>query len=382
MHTLVAPFLIFGLASAMYCCRDFDVPMSFVAPHVPPNFPPFENHYQSVAFLNAISARNVASAPSPFGEPANITVEATIAAQYCTPNNQKPTVVQVLTHGLGFDHTYWDFGGPGSEYNYVEAATAAGYATLSYDRLGNGKSSIKNPYSTQQLGVEVAVVATLTTLLREGGLSRMAGIEITVPVKVVHVGHSFGSAITHALVGSAPSLSDAAVLTGYSTVFTWTTEFAVSTGFHIAKEIDPARFSAYAGTGWLTWADELGNQYGFFHYPAFSPDVLAQAEAGKFPFAIGELLTGAGAGKAPAWTGPLLVCLSSALERLILPLASKKVNQLTNIIRLQLISGEYDQIFCGSWCHGVLSQAKPFFPNASVSSPPLPALACGMQRRC
>ena len=38
---------------------------------------------------------------------------------------------------VGFDHTYWNFGGNGSENNYVESAIAAGRSVLIYDALGS-----------------------------------------------------------------------------------------------------------------------------------------------------------------------------------------------------------------------------------------------------
>lgn len=301
---IAAAVFLSGLAAASYSCIELDVPVSFTAPSYPLTFPPFEDHYQTVNFLDLITQRNAASLPSPVGDPVNITVDATIKAFYCTPAGQKPQVVQVLTHGLGFDHTYWDFGGPGSEYNYIDAATSAGYATLSYDRLGNGESTIKNPYTVQQLGVETGVAVTLTTLLRTGKLSR----KIPIPSKVVHVGHSYGSAISSTLIANAPSLSDGVVLTGYSTVSTYGSQFAISSNLHIAHE-NQDRLSAYKSNGWLTWGDELANQYSFFHYPAFDPAVLAEAEAKKFPFAVGEFLTGSAPPPADAFKGPVMVSL-------------------------------------------------------------------------
>jgi pimeloyl-ACP methyl ester carboxylesterase len=298
--------MLAAVAYASYSCVEFDVPLSFDAPHAPALFPPFQDHYQSVAFLNGVTSRTATLGASPFGAPENITVDVTIAAFYCTPVGKKPTTVQVLTHGLGFDHSYWDFGGPRSEYNYIESATAAGYATLSYDRMGNGKSTIKNPYNVQQLGTETGVVIALTTLLRSGGLSKPAGHKIPVPKTVVHVGHSFGSSITQTLAATAPSLSDGIVLTGYSGTGGGVNLFAASSNFHIAKENDPQRLAAYKSNGWLTWGDELANQYSFFHYPNFDPEVLAKAEATKWPFAVGEPLTSVYE-QADGWTKPLMV---------------------------------------------------------------------------
>lgn len=232
------PFLFMAIANAAYTCVDFIVPVSFTAETFPLDIPEFQDHYQSVAFLTALSSRDPLG--SPFGSPVNTSLDVNIAAQYCTPNGHKgvksPKNVQLLTHGLGFDHTYWDFGGPESEYNYIKTATEAGFATLSYDRVGTGQSTVTDPYTESQLGVEVTVAATLTTLLREGKLSSIAGCHIPIPSKLFHgtlfhyiglcrelttvniiVGHSYGSAISSTLAGVSPALSDGVVLTGYST---------------------------------------------------------------------------------------------------------------------------------------------------------------------
>lgn len=306
-RAILPPLLVVGVANAAYTCVDFTVPMSFTFESLTPVFPKFENHYQTVAFLNAVSARNAASAPSPFGDSVNITMDVEIATRYCYPTHgDKSSVVQVLTHGIGFDHEYWNLEGPDSEYNYIKTATDAGYSTLSYDRIGSGKSTITDPYTHQQIGAEVAVLATLTTLLREGKLSKLAKTHIPTPSKVAHIGHSYGSSISETLVGAAPSLSDCVVLTGWTSFSIYGIAFAISSNLHIAAETDPDRFGNLS-KGYLTWGDELANQYSFLHYPNFDPEVLRKAEANKMPFAISEFLTAFGT-PSHAWNGPLLVC--------------------------------------------------------------------------
>lgn len=42
----------------------------------------------------------------------------------------------IPSHSVNFDHSYWNFGGPGSQYNYVEAAIESGHAIFIFDRLG------------------------------------------------------------------------------------------------------------------------------------------------------------------------------------------------------------------------------------------------------
>ena len=305
-----------GVATASFSCVNFDVPMSFEAPLLVPTFPRFKSHYDTVQFLNDLSVRPAGQSGSPWkATPVNISVDVTVAAQYCYPSEYTSGVVQVLTHGVGFDHSYWHFGGPSSEYNYVKAATEAGYATLTYDRIGTGNSTKTDPYTTQQLGTGVEVLGILTTYLWKGGLSKLAKRHIAIPSKVAHVGHSFGSVISETFVGSSPSSSDALVLTGFSVLGQFGTDFLISTDLHIANEADPERFGDL-GNGYLTWGDELSNQYSFLTWPYFDPAVLRQAEATKWPFAIGDVLT-AFATKQPNYNGPLLVCIISIHFRAI-----------------------------------------------------------------
>ena len=173
------------LAAASYSCINFDVPMSFEAPSPPPNFPRFENHYETVHFLNDLTARNALSGPPLYGSPVNISVDVTVAAQFCFPPSHTSGTVQVLTNDIGFDHHYWDFGGPNSEYNYILAATSAGYSTLSYDHISTGISTKTDPYTSQQLLIEAQVLHTLTTLLHDGELSKLADRHIFRPKKKV-----------------------------------------------------------------------------------------------------------------------------------------------------------------------------------------------------
>ncbi|KAK3117589.1 hypothetical protein LTR53_000914 [Teratosphaeriaceae sp. CCFEE 6253] len=335
MHRSTAAFVALLGAATAYRCESFFTNVTVTTLSYQPAFPPFENHYQSVTFLNNLAVRNSSKTVSPFKGAVNITETFSISADYCTParpRHTSPVDVQVLTHGLGFDKSYWDFGGASSQYNYIRTATAAGFATLSYDRIGNGHSSIVDPYAIQQLQIELAVLEALTTKLREGMLASC----VPKPTgKVLHVGHSYGSILSHALVAAAPALSDGIVLTGYSTSAAFQGEFLINTGFHLARENQPERFGN-CSTGSLTWPDELANQFSFLTYPYFDPAVLAYTEAHKYPFSLGEILTGSVMSfNASAFTGPVL-----------------------------MISGDTDLIFCGSDCVGILEQAAPLFAAA------------------
>jgi len=245
------------------------------------------------------------------GKPVNISTTFDIGVTYCSPHGygNKSGIVQLLTHGIGFDRSYWNLDG---ENNYKAAAAALGYSVLFYDRLGVGLSSKPDPYTTIQVPVELAILTSLTTLLRSGKISP----KIPIPAKVVHVGHSYGSQLSNALVASRPELSDGVILTAYSHNTTWQRWFQIATAWHLASENQPARFGNIS-SGFLTWGDKFSNQYIFLKYPFFDPAVLASAEAGKQPFTVGELLTFPLAPVlAPRFAKPVMVRAISLLREL------------------------------------------------------------------
>jgi pimeloyl-ACP methyl ester carboxylesterase len=273
------------------------------APSYPPILPPLTNGYEATELLLEAEKRDAnPNTTLLLGKPVNISATYSIGATYCPPTNKSSGIVQLLSHGIGFDRSYWNLDG---ELNFKAAAVASGYATLFYDRLGTGLSSHPDPYTTVQVPTELAILVELTKLLKDGKISP----KIPKPKKIVHVGHSYGSMLTNALVAIAPDLSDGIILTGFSHVYTYQRWFAISTGFHLASTNQPARFSNLS-TGYLTWGDKYYNQYSFLKYPYFDPAVLDKAEAGKQPFTVGQLLTFILAPvSAPGFAKPVLVSI-------------------------------------------------------------------------
>lgn len=282
------------LAAPAYTCKTFfvQVPVANVTQVVPPFDYPLPNGYATTQFALLASVRDPATVNPKLQ---NFSGTFNINAEYCTPNKKGPraSTVQLLTHGLGFDHKYWDFRLPttpkDTQYSYVTTAMANGYSTLAYDRLGCGLSSVPDPYLVVQAPIELTVLATLTGILRQGGLKAHG---IAPPKKVIHVGHSWGSELSNALAAlpEGNELSDAVVLTGFSHQFQYQGYFVASTAFHTAAENQPARF-ANRSTGYVTWGDKYANQYAFMQYPYFDPAVLEYAESTKFPQSIGEFIT-------------------------------------------------------------------------------------------
>ena len=222
-----------------------------------------------------------------------------IGATLCVPaNNTKPSAVQFLTHGVGFDRSYWNFA-PG--YSYVDIAAQSGYATFFYDRLGVGMSSKPDPIATIQAPLEVEIADQLATMLRNGKFSNMAFSH------VIGVGHSYGSIISQAITAQSPSTLDAAILTGFSINATALPLFISALNLALANQNQPHRFSGLSN-GFIVSDTIISNQIGFFRSPGFDPNILSQAEATKGTTTFGELFTTlAVTGPANSFDGPVAV---------------------------------------------------------------------------
>src|SRR6202012_4029626 len=84
--------------------------------------------------------------------------------------------------------------------------------------LGSGSSEKPDAYKIVQGPLEVEVLRVLTEMVREGSLIADSNSPTThLPAfdKIVHVGHSFGSAVTLALLAEYGNLSSAAISTGF-----------------------------------------------------------------------------------------------------------------------------------------------------------------------
>jgi pimeloyl-ACP methyl ester carboxylesterase len=181
----------------------------------------------------------------------------------------------------------------------VDYVLSRGYHTLSYDRLGFGNSSHGDAKNEIQAFLEVEALAQLTRMVRNGKMCH-----IKTPTKIVHVGHSFGSAQTVALSAMYPNLSDALVLTGYSTSADYMPMFLSGANFQQARLNGKNRdYTA----GYLTTGDIGSNVYLFFYPPHFDTGLLKFAEDNKQPMTIGELLTITGLPAKSNFTGPVYV---------------------------------------------------------------------------
>ncbi|KAI7780399.1 hypothetical protein LA080_016123 [Diaporthe eres] len=269
---------------------------------------------ESFVELNQVDSTFAINAVS--GGPSVISGSYSIFCRLCLPSDpakaHKVKTVQLLTHGATLDHTYWDIA-PG--YSYVDAATAAGYATLSYDQLGVGNSDHPDPIQDVQAASQVAVTHGLVELLRAG---KLGGFDFD---KVVGVGHSAGSTLTQAITTRYPEGLDAVILSGTST-----------SAASVALSMAAFNFSA------------VGIQFAFYRYPNFDQDAFEQQVANKQTNTLGILLTLGGIiAPSTQFTGPV-----------------------------GAVNGENDLVFCGGNCLYPTDQNKAvlavFYPAASGRS--------------
>lgn len=186
-----------------------------------------------------------------------------------------------------------------------------------------------DPVQEGQLWLEVAALRQITLDARTG---QLGNIQCD---KIIHVGHSFGSAETYTLTSQDPSISDGIVLTGFSQNGTFASQFILGSDFIIANQV--AALSQYP-TGYLAPAVVEGVQIDFFAPGDFDPAVLNLAYATGQPVTPGEILTLAGSSAKPnSFAGPVLV-----------------------------VTGEHDTPYCGGDCYATGNPALASIPAASA----------------
>ncbi|KAL8909560.1 MAG: hypothetical protein Q9171_005006 [Xanthocarpia ochracea] len=397
---LTFPFALAGSVAAKQCL-NITVPVSISARNGVFNIPTLQGNADATTF-----AQNLTSIGGNFTQEAllsyaTVVGEYDISVKFCKPdaeNGTNPTV-QVLTHGLGFDKTYWDLPFNDYNYSYIDMAVDVyGFCTLSIDRLGEGNSSKADPLSVLQVPAEMSALYELTMMLRSGTLPEVPQAFS----KVVHVGHSFGSTLSYLLAIMHPTASDGLILTGFSqngsflptTVASWNSKLArlnqplrfgnisystvseassvlsslterISNGLdthnvtldeilqegqttelgNLLAGLQPTQLPKRADlpSGYLTWADAGSNQYAFLLPGFFEPSILHFAESSKYPYTLGELLTiGSAPSMAPNFKGPV-----------------------------QILTGRQDVIYCGGDCLATVDPTIDSIPAKSKTAFPM-----------
>ncbi|GKT56797.1 alpha/beta-hydrolase [Colletotrichum tofieldiae] len=321
----------FAALAAARVCRDLTVEVSITARNGVFNISTPETNIDVTNILVGLSEQGRNFTAEHLVDYANVGGTYHLASTYCEPDSGPGRVLQVLTHGIGFDRSYWDFPANGYNYSYVgPVVDDYGYSTFSWDRLGIAESSHGDPVSEIQGWLELAALKALTDKLRAGTVPGLCTFE-----KIVHVGHSFGSVHSYALTATYPDISDGVILTGFSPNATFLPYFLLGGAFVQANDV-PA-LSDYP-PGYLASSYEGAVQVCFSAQGNFDPAIqTASYESGQ-PVTVGELLTiGGEAGSPSAFAKPVLV-----------------------------ITGEKDLPFCGGNCLATGNPELPSIPAAAA----------------
>lgn len=240
----------------------------------------------------------------------NVSGTYKLQTTYCEPDSGPSGTVQLLTHGIAFDRTYWDFPAHDHKYSYTAVAVDEyRYSTLAWDRLGIGMSQHGEPVNEIQSTLEIAALKALTLMLRHG---QIPGVGCAFS-KVVHVGHSFGSIQSYSLTVTDPELSDGLVLTGFSQDPRFLPYFGYGGNFVVANTI-PAL--AQYPAGYLAGGDVSAAQTNFFAPGEFDPDILNVAASTSQPVTVGEMLTiGGSTALVNHFEGPVLIITGGELQQ-------------------------------------------------------------------
>ncbi|KAH8197039.1 hypothetical protein TruAng_008790 [Truncatella angustata] len=296
---IIAALGVAEITVATSLCQNITIPVTISAENTPLNFaPPLTNFDATNFLLNSLKAiRDGVQNP----QTTTISGIYNLAATRCDPESGPSDVLQILTHGFGFDRSYWDFPFNDHNYSYVNFALDHGYSTLSWDRLGLGMSSHGDPINEIQIPLEVAALGALSRVARTGNLSSTG----TSYGKIAHIGHSLGSAMIYALAATDPDMLDAIVLTGFSHFVAYQPVGLI--GFHLVQANTIDGFTDYV-PGYLAQKDTIAVQTDFFAPGSFDPEILDAAFLAQAPITVGELATAAYMGNATIYSkAPVLI---------------------------------------------------------------------------
>ena len=205
--------------------------------------------------------------------------DQTMWGQLCYRGSREPATVQLLVHGATYNHLYWNFPYGDGYYSYVDAATAAGYATFDVDRIGDGNSS--HPPSTDvTLTAGAVALHDAVTALRTGTVGGH-------PFQhVIMVGHSLGS--VEAWIETARYHDvDAVIITG--ALHQLNPDLAALAQADVYPAADDPKFAdSGLDPGYLTTRPGTREAL-FYDLATANPAVVALDKADKDTSTVGEL---------------------------------------------------------------------------------------------
>ena len=205
--------------------------------------------------------------------------DQTMWGQLCYHGSREPGTVQLLVHGATYNHLYWNFPYGNGYYSYVDAATAAGYATFDIDRVGDGNSS-HPPSSELTLTAGAVALHDAVSALRTGAVDGHAFQHVII------VGHSMGSVEAWIEAGTYHDV-DAVIITGALHALNPNLPALAQADVYPAVD-DPEFADSGLDPGYIT--TRPGTREALFYDPATAnPAVVALDEASKDTSTVAEL---------------------------------------------------------------------------------------------
>ncbi|KAE9364193.1 alpha/beta-hydrolase [Stipitochalara longipes BDJ] len=297
LHRRTSASTIDSTQRAYGFCKQLDIPIFATADSAIYDIPRVDNDIEATAWAIFDATRDTPHSVQNILKNTTTSDTFNIHAQLCVPqSSQKKDILQIATHGVHYDSRYWDSTYQPENYSYVDAALKAGYAILTYDRLGVGQSDKPDAYTVVQAPLEQEILRQLTLMARNGTLYSFAGKAkpavdafktLAKPNKIIHLGHSFGSFLTSAFIANYGSLSDGAIITGY--LLTEYLASAGSTSFSV--EYAATSSPPFDRPSGYVVCQKSGIQNIFFGgdpTTAFTPELLDYGNSIKQPVPIGE----------------------------------------------------------------------------------------------
>jgi len=236
--------------------------------------------------------------------------------------------LQVLVHGITASRVYWDLPRRNELYSYVRRATQAGFATFNFERIGIGASD-RPPAADVTLSSNAFVLHQVIQALRTGTL---AGVPF---LRIIGVGHSFGTLTLQRMEAQFPRDVDGLILTG--ALHDQGPELAgvVQAALRPASS-DPRFAGQQLPPGYLTFADGLQLSF-LVNAERADPDIV------NFHESLKETVTAAELGG-----------------------LSTNDDSLQIVVPVLLLVGEFDRVVCGnrincSDLQSILAAEKPFY---------------------
>ena len=214
---------------------------------------PPEDQFGATQIIQELLQNNSTLVPDNTVGTATVSQSFSISGVLCRPAaTSNPFSIQILTHGVGLDKTYWDIA---PNYSYVDAAAQAGYATFTYDRLGSGESEKPDPINIVQSPLEVELLHQLVQHLKPAYKNVICGA------------HSFGTTIQANHDAKYPSDCAAVIATGSSDTLQFLPSTQLSNTPAIANRLD--KFQGLS-SGYLIDPNQISFHQPFFRYPFFN----------------------------------------------------------------------------------------------------------------